>query len=95
MNKIFLHNLKFLEFINELGKICFLLEKMKFRTNHKFGAYGRRFGLRKGPEQEYQLFDVLPKQAACQIKTLQLQVYIQSSDFMKSKELNLRKFQRF
>ena len=29
MNEIF-HNLKFLEFINELGKICFLLEKMKF-----------------------------------------------------------------
>ena len=68
MNKIFLHNLKFLEFINELGKICFLLEKMKFRTNYKFGAYGRCFGLRKGPEQEYQLFDVLPKQEHVKLK---------------------------
>ena len=48
-----------------MAKIC------KFCIYHKIG------GLRKGPEYLYQLFDVLPKQTTCEMKTLQVQVYIQ------------------
>ena len=47
------------------------------------------------PEQKYRVFDILPKQATCQIKTLQLQVYIQNNDFIRIKKLNLCKFKRF
>ena len=47
MNEIF-HFLNFQEFINELGKICFLLGKMNFCIYWKFCAYSRIFDLRKG-----------------------------------------------
>ena len=48
MNKIF-NFLKFLEFINEFGKICFPLGKMEFRTQWKFYAYHRSFDPSEGP----------------------------------------------
>ena len=34
---------------------------------------------RRGPEYFYWLFDVFPKQATCEMKTLSVQVYIQKS----------------
>ena len=45
---------------------------MEFETNWELCTYHRIFGLRKGPEHLYRLFDVLPKQT-----TFQVQVYIQ------------------
>ena len=36
----------------------------------------QNYGLRKDPEYFYRLFDVLTKQKICEIKVLQVQVYI-------------------
>ena len=40
-------------------------------------AYHRIFGHRKGYENLCRVFDVLPKQTTCELKALQVQVYIQ------------------
>ena len=61
-------------------------------THYEFRACGWTFGLMKGPEWKHRLFDALPKQTTRQMKTLQVQVYIQKNDFIKNKELNLCKF---
>ena len=55
----------------------FSFEKMQFRTHWEFCAYRRIFSIRKGPEYLYRLFDVSPEQKACEVKTVQVQVYIQ------------------
>ena len=47
------------------------------KTHWKLCTYHRIFGFKKGPQYLYQLFHVLPKQTTCEIKALQLQVYIQ------------------
>ena len=62
---------------NELGKICFQLRKMKLSVHCEFCACHRIFALRKGSEYLYLLFNVFPKQTTCEMKTLQVQVYIQ------------------
>ena len=46
-------------------------------SHSKFCAYCRIVDLRKGPEYLYWLFDVLPKQTTCEMKTLQVLAYIQ------------------
>ena len=51
--------------------------KKEFWTHCEFFTYYRVFGLKRGPEYLYWLFDVSPKQATCEMKTLQVQVYIQ------------------
>ena len=55
-----------------MGKTCSPLGKIEFWTHWEFCAYHRIFGIRKGHEYYYQLFDVLPKQATCEMKALQL-----------------------
>ena len=58
MNEIF-HFLKFQEFINELGKICFPLGKTEligFWTHWKFGAYSRIFDPGKIPTNTLTLY---------------------------------------
>ena len=74
-----------------MGKISFTLGKVELWTNYEFRAYSRTFVLINGPEQKYKLSDVLHNQAACEMKTLQVQVYVQQW-FMKGNELNLFKF---
>ena len=39
------------------------------------------FDISKGPEYLYRLFDVLAKQATCEMKAFQVQVYIQGAKF--------------
>ena len=58
-------------------KICFTLGKIKFWPHYEFSTHHRNFNLRKGPEYLYRIFDVLPKQTACEMKTLQVLFYIQ------------------
>ena len=60
-----------LEFINNLGKICFPLRKMGFQSYCEFCRYCKILRIRKGPESFCQLFDVLPEQA-CKIKEVQV-----------------------
>ena len=69
INEIF-HYPKLEEFINELVKIFFPFGKIEFCAHCEFYTYYRIFGLRKGLEYLYQLFDVLPKQATCEMKTV-------------------------
>ena len=76
MNEIF-HFLKSWKSINELGNIHFPLGKIEFWTHYELPAYGRTFCHSKGPEWKYRLFIVLSKQTTSQMKTLQVQVYIQ------------------
>ena len=40
-------------------------------------AYHKIFGFKKNTEYLYLLFDVLLKQTTCEMKTLQVEVYIQ------------------
>ena len=68
-------------------KMCFPLGKKKFQTHWKFCTYHKIFDLRQGPEYSYRLFDVLPKHTTCEMKGLQVQVYIQH--FMMNRELSL------
>ena len=56
-------------------KYFFPLRKFTFWTYCGFGAYHRIGSIKKDPKYLYWLFDVLPKHA-CEIKTLQVQVYI-------------------
>ena len=60
---------KFWEFSNKSGKICFPLGEIEFWTHYEFCAPSRIFGLRKSPEYLYRLFDVLPKQTKCEMKS--------------------------
>ena len=62
----------------------------RIRKNMFSAGKNRIFGIRKGPEYLYQLFDVLLKQTTCEMKGL-LQVYkfTFSNDFMMNRELNL------
>ena len=73
-------------------KHVFCWQKMKFWGHYKLYAYGRTFGLKKDPESKYWRFDVLSKQVTYQMKTLQVQVYIQNYHFLRNKKLNLCKF---
>ena len=50
---------------------------MEFWAHRKFWAHRIIFGFRKGPEYLYRLFDVLRKQTTCEMKTIEVQVYIQ------------------
>ena len=50
---------------------------MEFWTHWEFCWYGRNFDLRKHREYLYRLFDVLPQQAECEMKPIQVRVYIQ------------------
>ena len=72
----FKHDEKF-HYLNELGKIYFVLGRMEIWTHCDFCIYHRIFGLKKEPEYFCWLFDVLPKQKIYQMKTLQVQLYIQ------------------
>ena len=68
-----------------MGKICFPLGKIELWTHSKFCPYDRIFGIRKGREYLYQLFDVLPKQTTCEVKAIQVYMFTFSSDFMMFK----------
>ena len=50
--------------------------KVEFCAHYKFCVYHNFFGLRKVHEYLTPIFDVLPKQKTCEIKTFQVQVYI-------------------
>ena len=50
--------------------------KVGFCAHYKFCVYHNFFGLRKVHEYLTPIFDVLPKQKTCEIKTFQVQVYI-------------------
>ena len=65
-----LHYFKLLQFVNELKKICFPSGKTEFWAHGEF----RTFGLKKGPEYLYRLFDVSPKQTTCEIKISQVDI---------------------
>ena len=54
-------------------KYVFHSEKSSFKPI-VICTYHRIFGLKNGPQYLYWLFDVLPKQATCEMKTRQLQV---------------------
>ena len=78
-----------LRICQRIGKICFSLGKIEFWTHWEFCAYHRIFGIRKGHDYLYQLFNVLPKQTTFEMKARQvaIQVYIQQGfhdveDFM-------------
>ena len=73
MNEIF-HIPPIEEFIKELGKVCFPLGKTEFLTHREFCAYHRMFGIRKGHDYLYQLFDVLPKQTTFEMKARQVAI---------------------
>ena len=49
----------------------------------------QNFRPRKGPEYLYQLFDVFPKQATCEMKALQVYKFTFNNDFMMNRELIL------
>ena len=66
-----------LRIYQRIGKTCFPLGKIEFWTLWEFCVYHIIFGIWKGCEYLYQLFDVLPKQTTCEMKALQVQVYIQ------------------
>ena len=50
-------------------KSMFSNGKNQVLTHWEFCVLHRSFGLRKSPGYLYQLFDVLPKQTTCEIKT--------------------------
>ena len=76
MNETF-HYLLFNNLSKNWEKYVCPSEKSEFYTHWQFCAYFRIFGIRRGPEYLYQLFDVLPKQTTCEISTLGIQVYIE------------------
>ena len=55
--------------MDESRKICFPLRKIEFWTNCEFYAWHRIFGFRENPEHLCRLFDVLPKETTCEMKT--------------------------
>ena len=65
------------DYLNELRKSFFPLGKIKFWIRCKSWAYSSLLVLKTGSGHIYWPFDVLPKQATCEMKTLPVQVYIQ------------------
>ena len=57
----------------------FFAGKTEFLTHTEFCAYHRIFGIRKGDDYLYQLFNVLPKQTTFEMNARQvaIQIYIQ------------------
>ena len=57
----------------------FFAGKTGFLTHREFCAYHRIFGIRKGHDYLYQLFNVLPRQTTFEMKARQvaIQIYIQ------------------
>ena len=75
MNEAF-HYLKFKN-LSKNWKKFFLPEKIKLWSHWEFCAYHIIFGLSKTSEYLYRQIDVLSKQTTCEMKALQVQVYIQ------------------
>ena len=77
MNEIF-HYLYFKNLLKNWEKYVFCGGKLNFEHIGNPALTAEPFGIRKGPEYLYQLFDILPKQTTCEMKALHvIQVYIQ------------------